>query len=38
MKLASLKHGRDGRLVVDAFQRVYAGGEPVPGVFALGEE
>lgn len=27
----------DGRLVVDAFQRVYAGGEPVPGVFALGD-
>ncbi|WP_283202129.1 FAD-dependent oxidoreductase [Brevibacterium sp. 2SA] len=27
----------DGRLVVDAVQRVYAGGEPVPGVFALGD-
>ncbi|VEW12078.1 Mycothione reductase [Brevibacterium casei] len=27
----------DGRLVVDDFQRVYAGGKPVPGVFALGD-
>jgi mycothione reductase len=27
----------DGRIVVDAEQRVLAGGEPVPGVYALGD-
>lgn len=30
------RHG-DGRVAVDAFQRVLSGGEPVPGVFALGD-
>ena len=29
-------HG-DGRLVVDSYQRVLAGGSPVPGIFALGD-
>jgi mycothione reductase len=28
---------KDGRLVVDPQQRVYGGGRPVPGVFALGD-
>ncbi|MBL3687329.1 mycothione reductase [Leucobacter zeae] len=27
----------DGRIAVDAFQRVLSAGEPVPGVFALGD-
>lgn len=27
----------DGRIVVDEFQRVLAGGEPVPGLYALGD-
>lgn len=29
-------HG-DGRIVVDEYQRVLVGGEPVPGMFALGD-
>lgn len=32
-----LDHHDDGRLVVDAYQRVLAGGEVVPGLFALGD-
>ncbi|RGE24201.1 mycothione reductase [Leucobacter sp. wl10] len=27
----------DGRIAVDAFQRVLSGGEPVPGLYALGD-
>lgn len=27
----------DGRIAVDAYQRVLAGGEPVPGLYALGD-
>lgn len=34
---AGFDHHADGRLAVDRYQRVLSDGEPVPGVFALGD-